>query len=76
MEINVLVFGQFRDLIGEQLSIEDMQDTDALVLFLHEKYPALLEQKYMLAVDKTLVVKNIPLTNESMVALMPAFSGG
>lgn len=75
-QINIQVFGQLCEVIGEQLTLENIPDTDTLTKTLNEKYPTLLAIKYLLAVDKKLVIENVSLTNDSSIALMPAFSGG
>lgn len=75
-EIKIQVFGQLCELIGEELRLENIPDTDTLTKLLLAKYPTLLDLKYLLAVDKKLVIENVSLTNESSIALMPAFSGG
>ena len=76
MQINIIIFGQLCDLLGENLVLENIADTDSLTAVLNEKYPGLADSKYMMAVDKKLVTGNTLLNNKSTVALMPAFSGG
>ena len=76
MQFNIQIFGQLCEVIGKQLIVENISDTDTLIQTLNTKYPALVELKYLVAVDRNLVTKNIPLTNESSIAIMPAFSGG
>jgi molybdopterin converting factor small subunit len=43
---------------------------------LNKLYPALAEKKYAVAVDKQVVNKNISLTSDNTVAILPPFSGG
>jgi molybdopterin synthase sulfur carrier subunit len=38
--------------------------------------PALAGMKYIIAVDKQVIIKNTILNNNSVVALLPPFSGG
>ena len=76
MQINIIIFGQLCDLLGENLVLENIADTDSLTAILNEKYPGLADSKYMMAVNKKLVTGNTLLTNKSIVALMPPFSGG
>lgn len=76
MQINVIIFGQLCDLLGEKLVLNNIADTNSLLAVLHEKYPELVNSKYRMAVDKKLITENILLTNNSTVALLPPFSGG
>ena len=76
MQINIIIFGQLCDVLGESLLLNDVADTDSLTASLNEKYPELVDSKYMMAVNKKLVTGNTLLTNNSTVALLPAFSGG
>ncbi|MDP4285366.1 MAG: MoaD/ThiS family protein [Bacteroidota bacterium] len=76
MQIKIIIFGQLCDLLGENLVLDNIADTDSLTAALHRKYPELVNTKYMIAVNKKLVVGNIILSNNNTVALMPAFSGG
>ena len=56
--------------------MEDVADTNALVKELHILYPALAGAKYVIAVDKKVVNENTTLAENSIVALLPPFSGG
>jgi molybdopterin synthase sulfur carrier subunit len=76
MQINIIVFGQLVDLLGEKIVLNNIADTDHLTMVLNERYPELVDSKYMMAVDKKLVNENTFLTDNSTVALLPAFSGG
>ena len=76
MQINIIIFGQLSELLGENLVLDNIRDTDSLTTVLNEKYPQLPGTKYMMAVNKKLVTANTLLNNNSTVALMPAFSGG
>jgi molybdopterin synthase sulfur carrier subunit len=77
MQVNVILFGQLKDLAGNsQIVLENVADTESLVTALHTKYPTLANKQFIIAVDKQVVSKNTSLTNNSTVALMPPFSGG
>jgi len=76
MQINIIIFGQLCDLLGENLVMNNVDDTDSLTTILNERYPELARSKYMMAVDKKLVKGNTLLSNKSTVALLPPFSGG
>jgi molybdopterin synthase sulfur carrier subunit len=77
MQVNVILFGQLKDLAGNsQIVLENVADTESLVAALHTKYPTLANKQFIIAVDKQVVSKNTSLNNNSTVALMPPFSGG
>ncbi len=70
------MFGRLADIAGNSVSINDVADTDSLVNSLHKKYPALADAKYVIAVNKKVIKENTILNNDSIVALLPPFSGG
>lgn len=76
MEIKIIIFGQLRDLLGENMLLRDIADTDSLCIELNRRYPELADSKYLVALNKKLVTENIPISNNSTIALLPAFSGG
>ena len=76
MAINIIIFGQLADIAGSSLALENIADTNGLVRELHILYPALANTKYAIAVDKKVVNENTALTENSIVALLPPFSGG
>jgi molybdopterin converting factor small subunit len=76
MPVNIITFGQLKEITGSPLSIKYVADTNALIKELHNIYPALAETKYVIAVDKKIVNQNTKLTETSTVALLPPFSGG
>ena len=74
--VDIIVFGQLADVTGTSLSFEDVPDTNTLVKELHKLYPVLANTKYVVAVNKKMVNENTLLTESSIVALLPPFSGG
>lgn len=75
--MEILLFGQLADLAGGAKAVVDnVADTDALRSLLEQRFPALQQVKYMLAVNKTIVQNNKQLHGNETVALMPPFSGG
>lgn len=77
MEINIILFGQLTDIAGTgNLVLTDIADTNDLVKELNRKYPAFVNAKYMIAVDKKVVTENVEIKEHNTIALMPAFSGG
>ena len=76
MTLNIIIFGRLTDIAGSSLTLENIADTNNLVKELHILYPDLADAKYVIAVDKKVVNKNTTLTENSIVALLPPFSGG
>lgn len=76
MAVKIILFGRLIDIAGSSLSLENVADTNSLVNALHILYPALGDAKYAIAVDKRVVSENTELTESSIVALLPPFSGG
>jgi molybdopterin converting factor small subunit len=77
MQVNVILFGQFKELAGnDNLLFQNVPDTGHLLAAMQEKYPAMAGKKFIIAVDKKVVSKNTVLKNNSTVAVMPPFSGG
>jgi molybdopterin converting factor small subunit len=77
MQITILFFGQLTEITGvATVQLEHIADTDALVIQLRQKFPALASSKYAIAVDKKVINCNTILTQNCSVALLPPFSGG
>lgn len=77
MTIKVLLFGQLAEITGsKELEIEGCVDTTALLSVLHEQFPVLAQSKYAVAVNQEMTSGNTNLTENSVVALLPPFSGG
>lgn len=77
MKINIILFGQLTDITGSaSVTVEGVIDTDSLQATLNNTYPALINSKYVTAVDKKVISENTLLTDNSTVALLPPFSGG
>lgn len=76
MKINIIIFGQLRDVLGEKLELDYAGDTAGLKAVLHEKYPAMREANYMVAVNKIIITENIRLSENCIVAILSPFSGG
>ena len=75
--IELLFFGQLTDIVGaSSLTWEEAPDTDTLVKSLIEKYPALGQSKYRIAVNNKLINSTTHITPGSKIAFMPPFSGG
>jgi molybdopterin synthase sulfur carrier subunit len=77
MSVNVIVFGQLTDIVGkEPVTVADVSDTNQLVQRLQERFPALANAPYIIAVDKQIVNGNTALAGNNTVALLPPFAGG
>ncbi|MGZ8516543.1 MAG: MoaD/ThiS family protein [Chitinophagaceae bacterium] len=77
MQIKIMIFGQLTDIVNNNaLTVTGIADTNSLVTELNRRYPALADTKYMMAVNKQTVTANTVLKEDSIVALLPPFSGG
>ena len=75
MEIKIIAFGQIAEITGKEIMLE-ASDIDSLKIILGEKFPALSDRKFAIAVNKKLVQGNLELNQKDTVALMPPYSGG
>jgi sulfur-carrier protein len=77
MQVRIMIFGQLTDIINNStLILTDIADTNSLVNELNKLYPALADSKYIMAVNKQTVITNTILKEDSIIALLPPFSGG
>ncbi len=76
MQVTIITFGQIAELFCGKITLENVHDTDSLQQRLVEQYPALVNIKYAIAVDKKLVSGNVAISETSSIALLPPFSGG
>lgn len=77
MKVTIILFGRLTDIAdASSITVEDVVDTNNLVMKLQEAYPALISARYVIAVDKNIVKENTILSNNCIVALLPPFSGG
>lgn len=77
MKTKVLLFGQLTETIGsKELEIDGCVDTASLIAALCQQYPALIQSKYVIAVNQVMITDNTILSDNSIVALLPPFSGG
>ena len=76
-KLTLLAFGQLTDITGQSTwQMESVTDTDQLKTILVEKYPALAQSKYLVAINMEVVRGNVELKSGDVVALLPPFSGG
>ena len=77
MKVKIIVFGQITDITGRnEWTVEDMEDTDQLIEYMHANYPLLSRLQYRIAVDKNFIDSNTMLNENCTVAFLPPFSGG
>jgi molybdopterin synthase sulfur carrier subunit len=77
MAVQVIVFGRLTDILGNSpVNVEGVADTSELVAQLNQRYPALTNAPYIIAVDKQIVNGNTALAGNNTVALLPPFAGG
>ena len=77
MSQEILFFGSLTDATTVPYMVaDDLMDTDTVKVFLEEKYPALKQAKYFIAVNQKMIQYNTTLKPGDTVALMPPFSGG
>jgi sulfur-carrier protein len=77
MNVTVKLFGQIVDVVGSNsIQVNDVADTDKLIQNLQLKYPALINSKYRIAVNRNMIQSNTVLQLDSEIALLPPFSGG
>lgn len=75
--MTVKIFGQLADIIkSNSLNIDEIENTDELINYLQEKYPALKNAKYKVAVNRNIIQNNTALKHDAEIALLPPFSGG
>lgn len=75
--MTIKAFGQLTEIIGNSsFEINNVADTDELINKLQRKYPALINAKYKIAVNRNIIQSNAPLQQDAEIALLPPFSGG
>ncbi len=75
--IKLLAFG----IIAEKMrlsciKLENIADSEELVVWLNSHYPQIKNLKYSIAVNKKIIQSKTVFNNEEEVALLPPFSGG
>jgi molybdopterin synthase sulfur carrier subunit len=75
-QINILPFGSIADITGSEAFQLAASNTDDLRALLGERFPELESRKYAIAVNKVIVKSNTLLDANSVIALLPPYSGG
>jgi len=77
MAVQIKIFGQLTDIVkSHELTLNGIADTNSLVIELNKRYPSLSGSRYIIAVNKQTITANTVLNDDSIVALLPPFSGG
>ena len=77
MKIQVLFFGQLEQFTScKSEEIEGVSTVKELRAFLAEKYPALRDFEYLLALNQEILNEDAELKNADELALLPPFAGG
>lgn len=75
--MTVKVFGQLNDIIGSNsIQVDNVTNTDELIINLQSRYPSLKHLKYKVAVNRNIIQSNMALQQDVEIALLPPFSGG
>lgn len=75
--INIMVFGQLEDITGASvISINKVDNTELLLQALYIQYPALLQKKFLLALNQNIITGKTKIGDGAEIALLPPFSGG
>lgn len=77
MEIIVLFFGELAEVAGaNKMAVQNTSDTQSLTEWMEEKYPALKNRTYRVAVNKEVISEKRNLNHGDEVALLPPYAGG
>ena len=75
--MTIKVFGQLIDVFKqENISVENAADVEELKKRLLDSFPVLADKTFVVAVNKKIIHKNISLSENAEIALLPPFSGG
>lgn len=79
MEITIKYFGLIAETVAKQEEVlvrSNSTTLEELKADLEQQYPILKEKEYQIAVNQELVKTNISITENTEIALLPAFAGG
>jgi molybdopterin synthase sulfur carrier subunit len=76
MKVQVVSFGKIADILGAKSLEVNASDTSELQNILFERFPALRNSMFAIAVNRQVVTGHTELSENAEVALLPPFSGG
>ena len=77
MKIKIIFFASLSDFTGRnEMELENCHVVSQVIENLNLKFSGLSKLNFAIAVNKSIVGNNHPLSNGDVVALMPPFSGG
>ena len=78
MNLKIKYFGIIAEITGkmEENLVSEIGDTEEITQLLALKYPAMENLEYKIAVDQEIILSKQNLTEKSVIALLPPFSGG
>lgn len=77
MGLEIMFFGQLTDKVGcNHFGMDNPGNTILLKKQLFDKFPALQQSKFTIAVNNKMVLDDQALNDNDKIALMPPFSGG
>jgi len=77
MSLQIICFGSITDITGSaNFSMPLVKDTDTLLVSIKEKFPALADRQFIIAVNAVTIQSNTLLEAGSNIAILPPFSGG
>lgn len=79
MKVKVLYFAQVAEKTGvsnEEIEVPAETGSEELLKVLKQKYPAVADLSFNIAVDQVLIRNNVELSEGSEIALLPPFAGG
>ena len=71
-----MAFGQLAEIMGANVPVNGIADTNGLVQYLEHKYPQIKSIPYKIAINKKIINANTVLDENAVVALLPPYSGG
>ena len=74
--MEVLLFGLIAEQAGTNRLVVEAGTLNGLRTSLLERIPQLVELSYAIAVDRTVVHGDMPLTGSEEIAVLPPFAGG
>ena len=77
MKIELLFFGQLKDIVGcQNIEFEHNGDIASLKEILYQRFPSLKNSKFSVAMNNRLVMDHNFIEQNAEIAFMPPFSGG